>query len=68
MVKLRVHVRVISEDAFNEHLDGGRPVPAREEKAFKIIIREPTEWFVGALANEVKERYRNNYKQHVLLH
>ena len=63
MVKLRVHVRVIPEDVYLDNLDTGKPISKRDERAFKLIIREPTDWYVGALANEARARYQSNYKQ-----
>ena len=57
MVKLRVAVRVIPEDAYL-----ASPDSAPGEKKFPVIVREPDQWYIGRLANEIILKYKALYK------
>ena len=64
MVKLRVAVRVVPEEAYLSSLE--TPVPRRSlpgERRFPIIVRDPEEWYIGRLAIDIASQYRNLYKQ-----
>ena len=63
MVKVKVYVFVIQEDAF---LQGGYPgsiSASPKGKKFMVPISNPEEWVIGQLAIEIKARYRNVYHQ-----
>ena len=64
MVKLRVAVRVIPEDAYLSSVES-RASKLPGEKKFPVIIRDPDEWYIGSLANEVASRYQKLYKRSV---
>lgn len=65
MVKLRVAARVIPEDIYLQSLSVPTPIRGllAGEKKFPIIVREPDEWHIGRLANEIKEAYERLYKR-----
>ena len=61
--RLRVAVRVVSEDEYLTHLAEGPPGPSlyRGEKKFPIIIPNPQQWHIGHLAAEVKRQFKQLY-------
>lgn len=61
--RLRVAVRVVSEDEYLAHLAQGPPGPGlyRGEKKFPIIISNPQLWQIGHLAVEIKKQYKQIY-------
>ena len=64
MVKLRVAARVIPEDAWLASVDAPTAKPSLAgEKKFPIIVRDPDQWYIGRLANEVVLKYKALYKQ-----
>lgn len=65
MVKLRVAARVIPEDIYIQSLSVTTPTRGllAGEKKFPIIVREPEEWHIGRLANEIKAAYERLYKR-----
>ena len=67
MVKLRVAVRVVSEEAYLASLE--TPVPRRTlpgEKRFLVIVRDPEERYIGSLVKEIELQYRSQYKQYAV--
>lgn len=68
MVKLVVIVRCVPEDVYLRSLES--PVPVKEhpeEKKFKLVVREPEQWYIGRLANEIKTRYQSTYRRYGIL-
>lgn len=63
MVKLRVAVRVISEDDYLRNTNRPANVPSREEKRLAVVVREPHKWQIGTLALEVQRAYQSCYQQ-----
>jgi 3-polyprenyl-4-hydroxybenzoate decarboxylase len=63
MVKLRVAVRVISEDEYLQNVERAAHVPIKGEKRLLVIVREPHRWQIGALALEVQRAYKSCYQQ-----
>lgn len=61
--RLRVAVRVVSEDEYLAHLAEGPPGPGlyRGEKKFPIIISNPQKWQIGHLAVEIKRQFKQIY-------
>ncbi|KAK5460879.1 hypothetical protein LTS15_002942 [Exophiala xenobiotica] len=62
MVKLRVAVRVISEDDYLQNVERAAHVPIKGEKRLLVIVREPHRWQIGALALEVQRAYKSCYQ------
>lgn len=65
MVKLIVIARCIPEDVYLRSLES--PVHISQltgEKKFPVVVREPEEWPIGRLANEIKTRYESLYKRY----
>ena len=64
MVKLRVAARVIPEDAWLACVEAPSSRPSLlGERKFPIIVRDPDQWYIGRLANEVALKYKALYKQ-----
>jgi hypothetical protein len=61
--RLRVAVRVVSEDEYLSHLAEGPPGPGLYpgEKKFAVVIQNPQQWQIGHLAAEVKRQYKKIY-------
>ncbi|KAJ9640148.1 hypothetical protein H2204_003373 [Knufia peltigerae] len=62
MVKLRVAVRVISEDQYLNHADRPAHLPIAGEKRLLVVVREPERWQIGTLALEVQRAYKSCYQ------
>lgn len=63
--RLRVAVRVVSEDEYLTHLAKGPPGPSlyRGEKKFAVVIPNPQQWQIGHLAAEVKRQFKKLYRR-----
>lgn len=59
MVKLKVQVRVLPEGDYDSTTGSSRG----HGRKFIVIVRNPEEWFVGTLAQEVSRTYQRMYKQ-----
>lgn len=62
MIKLIIIARCIPEDVYLRTLEAPAPVFPGEKK-FSIVIRDPETWYIGMLANEIKNRYEGLYKR-----
>ena len=58
MVKLRIAARVIPESDYNEAQS-----TAPTDRKFLVIVRNPEDWYIGALAVEIQNTYKRIYKQ-----
>lgn len=59
MVKLKIQARVLTDSDYAQSTTSN-PVPIRK---FIVIVRNPEDWYVGALAHEVSRTYQRLYKQ-----
>lgn len=67
MVKLIVIVRCVPEDVYLRSLESP-PIPTKhpDVKKFKLVVREPEQWYIGRLAIEIKTRYESTYRRYGL--
>lgn len=63
MVKLIVIARVIPEDIYLRSIEQDIPVSSVLEKKFRVPVRDPETWYIGRLANEIKNSYERLYKR-----
>lgn len=64
MVKLIVIARCIPEDVYLRSLESPLNLQLVGEKKFPVVVREPEDWPIGRLANEIKARYEGLYKRY----
>ena len=63
MIKLIIIAMCIPEDVYLRSID--QPAPALTgEKKFFIVVRDPEQWYIGRLANEIKTRYESLYQRY----
>jgi hypothetical protein len=60
MVKLKVYAHIVPESNYAGSDTGA---PARAGRKFVVAVREPDQWYIGALALHIKETYLRLYKQ-----
>jgi hypothetical protein len=60
MVKLKVFAHIIPESKYAVPETTALVRPGRK---FVVAVREPDQWYIGALALHIKETYLRLYKQ-----
>lgn len=67
MVKLIVIVRCVPEDVYLRSLESPIPTQQPDVKKFKLVVRDPEQWYIGRLAIEIKTRYESTYGRYANL-
>lgn len=60
-------MRCVPEDVYLRSLES--PIPAKQPdiKKFKLVVRDPEQWYIGRLAIEIKTRYESTYGRYGIL-